>query len=194
MERALVGIVEHGRERDMDEPALLGRVHVEQRRREQRMREPETAGRVLVDDPRGAELVQLGAVDVDDSGIDPPERCGGQPRRPRRVGQAREPRAQRGCKRLGHVLEIPGRGDLERVERAAAREPGERLHLWGRQRPAGSLEDDPCQLPLPEPADLDPVQRAPVAFGEARQLEIEARRARSRRDRRARPRACETHT
>ncbi len=54
VESAFVRILEHGRERDVDETSLLGRVHVEQRRSEQRVREPEAARRRLVDDPRGA--------------------------------------------------------------------------------------------------------------------------------------------
>jgi hypothetical protein len=69
VESALVGVLEHGCERDVDEASLLRRVHVEERRGEQWMGEPETA-RSLVDDPRGTELVHLGTAHVDHARVD----------------------------------------------------------------------------------------------------------------------------
>jgi hypothetical protein len=71
------------------------------------------------------------------------------------------------------VLEVTGRGELERVEGTATGEPCEPLDLWRRERPTGALEDEPGQMPLSEAGDLNLVQRVPVAYRESRQLEVE---------------------
>ncbi len=120
--------------------------------------------------------MQLGAVHVDDDRVDAAQRRGGQAQShaPRRTGSRVERAALRPA--------TPERARGHRSRRSRARRTGcrpraarARCTCGGESvRPVRS-KTMPRQLPLPEPADLDPVQRALVAFREAHQLEIEAR-------------------
>ena len=157
MQRTLVEVVEDVRKREMREPPLFCRVHLEQRRREERMSESPVCD--LVDDAGSPQLVEHDTCFVpEDLRVEAAERGCQQAGAPGCIAETGESCAEGPGERLGHraVEAVPG-GELERVVRAAVGEIREPLQLRRRQRTAGPFEHELGEVSLRKSADLHPV-------------------------------------
>ena len=168
--RPLVGIVEHRGEHRVNRPTFAVGVHVDERRREERVREPQRP-RAHIDDARLAKLVDAWPSDC---AIEAPERRRGQAGLAGRSRERRQTCAQRGCEIACDArAAVLDRGELERVVGASKRELDEPLELKWRRDLSGPGRDQPRELLLAEPFDLDAHDRPRVTGDEPEQLLLE---------------------
>ena len=130
--------------------------------------------RAVVDDRGGPQLVDFGAVRLDDHAVESPQARGGETSRTRCLGQVGKSAAKRHGERLRHgQLRIPGRRELERVVGASTGQLSEPPELLRGERTTCPLEHELREISLPQPADVDPAHRVSVAISEPRHLMLE---------------------